>query len=507
MHYEQLDHFPESFLWGASSAAYQIEGGAAEDGKGPSIWDTYAHQPGNTFKGTTGDVAVDHYHRLEEDLDLMKRLGLKAYRFSVAWSRVIPDGDGEVNEAGLDFYRRLINGLIARGIEPVPTLYHWDLPASLQERFGGWVSHKTIDAFEKFAGVMFRAFGDRVTYWITINEQNVFTAMGYRWETHPPKINDVKAMFVANHHVNLANARAINLFHKLVPTGKIGPSFGYGPVYPLTANPADVLASLNADDFNNNWWLDVYVRGEYPYFTMKALQRMGVAPEVTPADDELLHSAHPDFLGVNYYHGGTVEENRLDRPAPADEGGSKAFSSTDPYLMQPKEGQAQSPEVPMFQSVSNPYVSKTEWGWEIDPIGFRVALRQLFERYRLPLFITENGLGAADVVADDGNIHDGYRIDYLRDHLRAVQQAITDGVEVMGFCAWSFTDLLSWLNGYRKRYGFVYVDQNDSETGSLKRIPKDSFFWYRDLIARGGTGLDGDGPDSAGPNDAESGRA
>lgn len=509
MHYEKLDDYPEGFLWGASSAAYQIEGAAAEDGKGPSIWDVYAHEPGNTYKGTTGDVAVDHYHRLVEDLDLMKRMGLKAYRFSVAWSRVIPTGDGEVNPAGLDFYARLIDGLLERGIQPVPTLYHWDLPEALQEKYEGWESRECIDAFEKYCRVMFTAFGDRVKYWITINEQNVFTSMGYRWQLHPPKKNDVKTMFLVNHHVNLANARAINLFHKLVPGGLIGPSFGYGPVYPLDSDPANVLASVNADDFNNNWWLDVYCRGEYPYFTLKALQRMGIAPEVSAADDALLRSATPDFLGVNYYHGGTVAENRLDRPvdpaggkpsetdkedktdetARADAKGEKAekkeFSGIDPYLMQPKEGQAQTPEVPMFQSMANPYVEKSAWGWEIDPVGFRIALRQLFEKYRLPLFVTENGLGAADTV-QNGEIHDSYRIKYLEDHLLAMKEAVTDGVPVIGYCAWSFTDLLSWLNGYRKRYGFVYVDCNDEQSGTLDRTPKDSFFWYRDIIKTNG---------------------
>lgn len=483
MYYKQLDDFPKNFLWGAASAAYQIEGGFDADGKGPSIWDVYAHQPGNTFKGTTGDVAIDHYHHMDEDVALMAKMGLKAYRFSVAWSRVIPDGDGAVNEAGLDFYRRLIKALKQNHIEPVLTLYHWDLPQALQDKYNGWESRQVIPAFEKYCRTLFEAFKDDVKYWVTFNEQNVFTGMGYRWGNHPPKVQDTKRMFAANHIINLANATVINLFHQLVPTGMIGPSFGYGPVYPLTGAPEDVLAAVNADDFNNNWWLDVYCRGEYPYFERKALTRAGLMPEVTAADDALLKSAKPDFLGINYYHGGTVQQNRLEKPVK--DGNAKEFSATDPYLMQPKAEQAQSPEVPMFNAVANPYLAKTAWGWEIDPVGFRVGLRQVYEKYRLPLFVTENGLGALDELKD-GEIDDSYRIDYLQDHLKTMKEAITDGVDMIGYCAWSFTDLLSWLNGYKKRYGFVYVDRDDDGPKDLKRIPKKSFYWYRDIIAQNG---------------------
>ncbi|MFD1466517.1 glycoside hydrolase family 1 protein [Lapidilactobacillus mulanensis] len=483
MYHQQLDDFPENFLWGAASAAYQIEGAYQEDGKGISIWDTYAHTPGNTYQGTTGDVAIDHYHHLEEDVALMAKMGLKAYRFSVAWSRIIPDGEGTVNEAGLDFYRRLIHELRKNKIEPVLTLYHWDLPQALQDKYAGWESRQTIVAFKKYCEVLFKAFKDDVKYWVTFNEQNVFTSMGYRWGTHPPKLKNIKKMYEANHIINLANAEAINLFHELVPKGLIGPSFGYGPVYPLTGDPQDVLASVNADDFNNNWWLDVYCRGEYPYFMLKQLQKAKIAPNITEADRKLLKSAKPDFLGINYYHGGTVQTNRLEKQA--ETANQKDFSATDPYLMQPEADQAQSPEIPMFNSVSSPYLAKTEWGWEIDPIGFRIALRQVYEKYRLPIFVTENGLGAMDKL-EDGQIHDSYRIKYLQEHLLAMKEAITDGVEMIGYCAWSFTDLLSWLNGYRKRYGFVYIDRDDNGERTQQRIPKDSFKWYQKIIAENG---------------------
>lgn len=486
MYHQKLDPFPKDFLWGAASAAYQIEGAYNEDGKGPSIWDVYAHTPGNTFKGTTGDVAIDHYHRMEEDVALMAKQGLKAYRFSVSWSRVIPDGEGAVNEKGLDFYRRLIHTLKQNGIEPVLTLYHWDLPQALQDKYQGWESRETITAFLKYCRTLFSAFKDDVKYWITFNEQNVFTAMGYRWEQHPPKVNDLKRMFAANHIVNLANAKAINLFHEMVPKGKIGPSFGYCPIYPRTADPSDVLAANNADDFINNWWLDIYCRGQYPTFLLKQLRTMGIAPEITAADDALLKSAKPDYLGVNYYHGGTIQQNRLEKPVKDDR--QKSFNATDPYLMQPKDAQAQNPEIPMYNQVDNPFLKQTEWGWDIDPVGFRVTLRELTEKYGLPMFITENGLGARDELKD-GKVDDDYRIDYLKKHVQAMQEAITDGCDVIGYCAWSFTDLLSWLNGYKKRYGFVYVDRDDDSQRTLDRIPKKSYYWYQHVIATNGEDL------------------
>ncbi len=232
MYHDKLDKFPEGFLWGAASAAYQIEGGWDVDGKGPSIWDQFTKIPGKTFQGTNGDIAVDHYHRYKEDVRLMVEMGLKAYRFSVAWSRILPSGKGEVNEKGLLFYENLIDELKRYDIEPVLTLYHWDIPQALQDEYQGWESREVIDDFDHYARILFERFKDKVKYWVSFNEQNVFTALGYRWEAHPPNIADVKRMFEANHIINLANAKAINSFHELVPNGMIGPSFGYGHVQP-----------------------------------------------------------------------------------------------------------------------------------------------------------------------------------------------------------------------------------------------------------------------------------
>ena len=485
MYHKKLDAFPENFLWGAASAAYQIEGAWDLDGKGASIWDVYAHIPGNTFEGTNGDVAIDHYNRYKEDVALMKKMGLKAYRFSVAWSRILPEGEGKVNQEGLQFYINLVDELLANGIEPILTIYHWDLPYALQEKYNGWEGRETAIAFEQYCRILFEHLGKKVTYWVTMNEQNVFMSLGYRWGGHPPAVKDLKRMFAANHIVNLANARAIRLFREMVPTGKIGPSFGYGPMYSLSSDPEDVLAAENGEAFNNGWWLDVYCKGHYPRFVYKQLDEMGLAPVVTSEDDDLLRSVKPDFLGINYYHGGTAQKNQVRTKETIIQ---KEFSTIDPYLMQANDGEL-APEKVMFETVENPYLEKTAWGWEIDPVGFRIALRRVQNQYDLPILVTENGLGANDEVEEDGAINDSYRIDYLNKHLLELQKAITDGVNIIGYCAWSFTDLLSWLNGYKKRYGFVYINRDNASQKDLARILKMSYYWYKDVIRTNGISL------------------
>ncbi|WP_162012685.1 glycoside hydrolase family 1 protein [Streptococcus sp. S784/96/1] len=487
MFHKTLDKFPQGFLWGAASAAYQVEGAWNEDGKGLSVWDNFSRIEGKTAQGTNGNVAVDHYHRYQEDVALMKQMGLKAYRFSVAWSRILPNGEGEVNPLGIQFYDNLIDELRANDIEPVLTLYHWDIPLALQEKYGGWESRQTIDAFLRYCALLFDAFKDKVTYWVTFNEQNVFTTLGYRLEAHPPGVTDVKRMYEANHIVNLANAKAIDLFHKMVPNGKIGPSFGYGPMYPLTANPSDVLAAENGEAINSDWWLEVYCKGRYPKCIYKQLVRLGIAPTILAGDEEILALSKPDFLGINYYHGGTAKVNIYEDADQVDKIQLKTESVTDPYLMQNNHKKSRSPEQLMFAGVDNPYLKKTSWGWEIDPVGFRIALRRIYSKYDLPVFVTENGLGAIDELTEDGQIIDDYRIVYLENHLLEMRKAITDGVEVIGYCTWSFTDLLSWLNGYKKRYGFVYVNRDELDEKDLARIPKKSFYWYKDVIATNGS--------------------
>ncbi|GER67799.1 aryl-phospho-beta-D-glucosidase BglC [Weizmannia acidilactici] len=480
MIHEKLKDFPNTFLWGAASAAYQVEGAWNEDGKGLSNWDKFVRIPGKTFKGTNGDVAVDHYHRYKEDVALMKEMGLKAYRFSVSWPRVLPNGRGEVNEKGIAFYDNLINELIHNGIEPVLTIYHWDLPQALQDEYGGWESRQIVEDFANYCTILFKEFGNRVKYWVTLNEQNVFTSHGYQLASHPPGVKDEKLFYQANHHANLANARAIQEFRKYVPDGKIGPSFAYSPAYPFSSKPEDILAAENAEEFLSHWWMDVYAWGEYPRAAWHYLEEKGLAPELRKGDLELLKSAKPDFMGVNYYRTTTYEKNALDGATM-----DAHFNTTG------KKGTAQDRGIPgLFKTVKNPNLEATNWDWEIDPTGLRIGLRRITDRYRMPVLITENGLGEYDHVEENDVVNDPYRIDYIRSHIKAIQEAISDGVDVLGYCVWSFTDLLSWLNGFQKRYGFVFVNQDEEGGKDLRRIKKQSFYWYKDVIASNGKQLE-----------------
>lgn len=480
MIYRKLDEFSPDFLWGSASAAYQVEGAWNEDGKGPSVWDEYVRIPGTTYKDTNGDVAVDHYHRYKEDVKLMADMGLKAYRFSIAWSRIFPQGNGEVNEEGLKFYDNLINELIQYNIEPIITIYHWDLPQGLQDQYGGWESRKIIDDFNEYCIALYKRYGDRVKYWVTLNEQNVFITHGYEKAVHPPKVTDKKRMYEANHIASLANAKAIQSFRKYVPNGKIGPSFAFSPIYAFSSKPEDVLALENVEEISNYWWLDVYCWGEYPKIAWKYLSKLGLAPTIEDGDIELLKAGKPDFMGVNYYRSGTVEMNPLE--GGVEEAVAKMNTTG-------KKGTTAESGVPgVFKSKNNPYLEATNWDWEIDPQGLRIGMRRLTNRYKLPILITENGLGEFDTLEND-NVNDDYRIEYIRKHIEACQEAITDGVELIGYCTWSFTDLLSWLNGYQKRYGFVYVDRDENDEKDLRRIKKKSFHWYKNVIKTNGQQL------------------
>ncbi|MGC6768137.1 glycoside hydrolase family 1 protein [Enterococcus sp. LJL51] len=478
MEHKQLDQFPTDFLWGSASAAYQVEGAWEADGKGVSVWDEFVRIPGKTFKGTNGDVAVDHYNRYKEDVALMKEQGLKAYRFSVAWTRIFPEGRGEVNQAGLQFYIDLVDELLENEIEPVLTLYHWDLPKALQDEYMGWESRKIVEDFTAYAAVLFEAFRGKVKYWVSLNEQNIFITHGYLMASHPPAVQDPKRMYQANHYANLANAAVISKFHELKMPGMIGPSFAYGPNYSINSDPKNVLASEDAEDLNAHLWLDVYVFGEYPIAALKYLAEQGVAPEIEAGDIELLKAGKPDFIGINYYQTSTVAFNPLDGV------GMGKMNTTG------KKGSTEESGTPgVFKRVENPFVERTNWDWEIDPQGLRIGLRRLTSRYRMPILITENGLGEYDQLTEDKAIHDEYRIDYLKQHVSAIQEAITDGATVLGYCTWSYTDLLSWLNGYQKRYGFVYVDQDETQDGSLTRYKKDSYYWYKKVIETNGEEL------------------
>ncbi|PXW92132.1 6-phospho-beta-glucosidase [Streptohalobacillus salinus] len=475
MEHQQLTPFPKDFLWGSASAAYQIEGAHDEAGKGPSVWDVYTKIPGTTFKDTNGDVAVDHYHRYQEDVQLMKEQGLKAYRFSIAWSRIFPEGKGEVNEQGIAFYDALINELIKHDIEPLVTVYHWDVPQALMDAYGAWESREIIADFTNYCRVLFERFGDRVKHWVTLNEQNIFIGLGYQKALHPPGVKDLKRMYQANHIANLANASVIKAFREVVQDGKIGPSFAYTPIYPYDADPDHVLAAENAESMNAHWWMDIYAWGTYPEAIFNYLEREGLAPTIEAGDMALLQSQKPDFMGLNYYQTATVKHNPLDGV------GEAGMNTTGK-----KGSQQESGNQGLFKMVQNPYLETTDWDWTIDPKGLRIALRRIQSRYHLPILITENGLGAFDTLLEDDTVNDDYRIAFLKSHVDQIQHAISDGVEVLGYCTWSFTDLLSWLNGYQKRYGFVYINRDEDGPKDLRRIKKKSYYWYKDVIERNG---------------------
>lgn len=479
MYFKESKGFPKGFLWGSASAAYQVEGAWNEDGKGRTNWDEFVRIPGKTFKGTNGDVAVDHYHRYLEDVRLMAEMGLKTYRFSIAWARIYPEGRGEVNEAGLKFYEDLIDECLKYGIEPMVTVYHWDLPLALDKAYKGWEDRQIVDDYVNYAVTLFKRFGSKVKYWITMNEQNVFTTLGWMMALHPPgKAYDMKTFFQVNHHANIAHAKTVIEFKKLFPEGNIGASFAYGPSYAKDCAPDNVMAHLDYDDFRNYWWMDVYGYGRYPKSTWNYLVSQGLEPKLEAEDKQLMLEAAKlvDFMGVNYYQTTVVENNPIDGVGISTEMNTSG-----------QKGTAKSQGIPgLFKDTKNPFLATTDWDWTIDPMGLRVCCRTITSRYDLPIVISENGLGAFDKVEADGSIHDPYRIAYLKAHIEELKKAVDDGSEVWAYCTWSYTDLLSWLNGYQKRYGFVYVDQDETMEGSLNRTPKDSYYWYKKVIETNG---------------------
>ncbi len=457
-------------LWGSASAAYQIEGASNIDGKSPSIWDEYSAIPGNTFKNTTGEVAIDFYHKYEEDIELMQEMGLETYRFSISWPRILPNGRGEVNQAGVDFYHRVIDKLIECNIEPIVTIYHWDLPACLQKEYEGWVDRQIVDDFVNYSEVLFKEYGEKVKYWVSLNEQNIFTGLAYIQNVHPPKGNSVELFLKANHNANLANALTIKKFRQMGLKGQIGPSFAYSPSYALTCHPDDVIAKNIAEELTDWFWLDVYVRGTYPKLAVRKLEQLGHVIPMEEGDAEILKGAKPDFLGINYYQSATYAAPNDD--VKVIEESKNTVAATE----------ALEPFASVFKQVINDNVKLTDWNWAIDPKGFYVSLCNMTSRYELPILISENGLGAFDTLTEDNQVHDQYRIDFLQQHIDAMLKAQEDGCEIIGYCTWSMQDLFSWLNGYGKRYGFIYVDRDEESEKELKRYKKDSFYWYQELI-------------------------
>lgn len=467
MSYKQLKEFPQDFLWSASTSAYQVEGAYNEDGKGLSIQDL--HHPTNGI--TDFKVASDHYHRFKEDVALMAKLGLKAYRFSISWSRVLPEGKGEINEKGIEFYDQLINELIKCHIEPVVTIYHFDLPLALYNR-GGWNNRETIDAFVEYSKILFERFGDRVKYWLTINEQNVM--INHPNAMNPGKIPTKKELYQQCHNMFVASAKATILCHEIVENGKIGPAPNITAIYPEKCNPSDVIASDNWESIRCWLYLDIAVYGRYNSLVWAYLEEKGWTPTIEEGDMEVIEKAKPDYLGVNYYATATVAAAKND-------GTDCQPRNGDQQIMLGEEG--------VYRAAQNNYLEQTEFGWMVDSIGMRVTLRRIYDRYHLPILITENGLGAKDVLTEDGQIHDDYRIDYLKRHFHQARLALTDGVDLIGYCPWSFIDLVSTHQGYQKRYGFVYVDREENDLKEMKRYEKDSFKWYQEVIKENGKNL------------------
>ncbi|MBT2758482.1 glycoside hydrolase family 1 protein [Mesobacillus foraminis] len=469
MKHAKLKDFPDNFLWGASTSAYQVEGAWNEDGKGPSVIDMANHTEGVTdFK-----VTSDHYHHYKEDISLMAEMGFKTYRFSIAWTRIYPTGSGELNPKGIEFYNNLIDELIDKGIEPLVTMYHFDLPYALQEK-GGWSNRETVDAFENYARTLFENFGDRVKYWLTINEQNMMILHGDAIGTVDPNLeNPKKELYQQNHHMLVAQAKAMNLCHQMLPGAKIGPAPNIANIYPASSSPEDMIAADNYAAIRNWLYLDMAVYGRYNTIAWNYMEEKGYIPVIQEGDMEILKSAKPDFIAFNYYTSQTVEASR--------DNGEEAGHTGDQQISVGEPG--------VYKGAKNPNLKVNEFGWEIDPVGFRTTFRQIYDRYQLPLIVTENGLGAFDKLEEGDIINDSYRIDYLRQHIEQIKLAITDGVEVFGYCPWSAIDLVSTHQGSSKRYGFIYVNRDEFDLKDLRRIRKQSFYWYKDVIATNGANL------------------
>lgn len=471
---------PKDFLWGGAVAAHQVEGGWNQGGKGPGICDVLTSGAHGVPREITNGVlpgrdypnheAIDFYGRYKEDVRLFTEMGFKCFRTSIAWTRIFPRGDElQPNEAGLQFYDDLFDELLRYGIEPVITLSHFEMPLHLVQTYDGWTNRKVIDFFVRFAEVVFTRYQHKVKYWMTFNEINNqrnwcaslfgYCCSGVIYTEHD---NPEQTLYQVMHHQFIASALAVKVGHRINPEMKIGCMLAMVPLYPFSCKPEDIL--FTQQSMRQRYvFTDVQLRGAWPEYTRAEWKHKGFTIDMAPEDDQILREGCCDYLGFSYYMSNAVK---------AEGGTGDAISGF--------EG-----------SVPNPHLKTSEWGWQIDPIGLRYALCQLYERYQKPLFIVENGFGARDVVEADGQINDDYRIDYLRAHLREMIAAVTqDGVNLIGYTAWGCIDCVSFTTGqYDKRYGFIYVNKHDDGTGDLSRSRKKSFFWYQKVIATNGREL------------------
>lgn len=472
---------PDTFLWGGAVAAHQVEGGWNEGGKGISIVDVLTAGAHGVDRIITDGIqdgyyypnhdAVDFYHRYKEDIKLFAEMGFKCFRTSIAWTRIFPNGDEETpNEEGLRFYDDVFDELLKYGIQPVVTLSHFEMPYYLVKKYGGWKNRKLIDFFVKYALTVMERYKDKVKYWMTFNEINnqknyKYPLFGYTCSgvIFTEAENPEECMYQVVHHELIASAMIVKAGHKINADFQIGCMIACVPLYPYSCHPEDMMYSALAMH-DRYLFGDVHVRGEYPSYILKEWERKGFSIKQEKDDEEILRQGKVDFVGLSYYMTNAVKANNV-----VEGNGLDGFPG----------------------SVSNPYVQKSDWGWQIDPIGLRYALNLLYERYQKPLFIVENGFGAIDQIDIDGNINDDYRIAYLKAHIEEMKKAVLlDGVDLMGYTPWGCIDCVSFTTGeMEKRYGMVYVDRDNKGNGTLERKRKKSFYWYKKVIASNGMEL------------------
>ncbi len=469
--------FRDDFLWGGACAANQFEGAWDVDGKGPSVPDMCTNGSHTSPKWVTTHIhpdrlspsheAIDFYHHYEEDIALFAEMGFKTFRTSINWTRIFPTGmETEPNEKGLEFYDKVFDCCKKHGIEPLVTISHYELPYALVEKYNGWASRELVDYYMNYCKVIFARYEGKVKYWLTFNEINMLLHMPFMGAglLFAPGENVQQVKYQAAHHELVASAKAVKLAHAIMPDAMVGCMLAAGQFYPRTCAPADVQAAAEADR-DNYFFIDVQSRGEYPVWAKKRMERAGIALQVEPGDEQLLKEGTVDFISFSYY--------------------SSRCTTVDPELMNKANGNA------IMDAVKNPYLKASDWGWAIDPVGLRITMNSLYDRYQKPLFIVENGLGAVDKVEADGSIHDTYRIDYLRAHIEQMEKAINeDGLPLLGYTTWGPIDLVSASTGeMKKRYGFIYVDKDNEGKGTLTRSRKDSFYWYKKVIASDGEDL------------------
>lgn len=439
--------FPEGFLWGASTSDYQIEGGNDGYGKGETYWDRFAGNPGRIMNNDRADVACDHYHRYEEDIKLMKEIGLKAYRMSISWARVFPEGKGAPNRTGIDFYKRLLVSLLENGIKPVVTLHHWGFPQKLQD-IGGWANRDVADYYQHYVTYVFKELGDMVNTWITHNEPIGTSYFGYFTGEHAPGVRDFSTSILVTHNILLSHGKAVEAFRQMGLKGEIGTTLNFHPAYPLTEQNEDIAAADRIDAYFNGWFQEAIFKGRFPALLAEFLQKKGVIiPQVNAKDFQLI-SQPLDFLGINYYYPHFVSYNPLNWPFEAD---FKPFRTGKP---------------------------RTSPGWEIFPQGLYRTLTGLKRDFgNIKIYITENGSSFNDIVDRNGKVEDLQRIDFLHRHIEQVHRCILEGVNVQGYFVWSLMDNFEWNAGYSERFGLIYIDYE-----TLARKIKSSGYWYQNLI-------------------------